>query len=193
MKTKLIIALSLLILKSTLSFSQKDSSGIYCSSDDFIKQKLSFAINCNTEKHKIKSQMIFHPRKVSIKHADLTYTYPKDSIYGIKKCDGSILRVYNSIEYPLINPGEKIMIYKLITRIRAKVNPNVISYHFSKDAESKIQDLTISNIKAAFPDNHKFHDLIDTEFHNNKELTLYDTTHKIMKVNRILQNSLKND
>lgn len=190
MKTKLIITLSLLILKSTLSFSQMDSSGIYRSSDDFVKQKLSFAINCNTEKHKIKDQMIFAPGKITIKHGDSTFTYVKDSIYGIKKCDGTILRVYSNTEYPLINPGEQIMIYKLTTS-STKASPKVINYYFSKDAESKVEDLTISNLKAAFHDNHKFHDLIDAQFHNNKELTLYDNTHKIMKVNRILQNSMK--
>lgn len=48
---------------------------------------------------------------ISMKHNDSTYTYPKDSVYGNKYCDGSIIRVYNNLEYPLINPNETIMIY----------------------------------------------------------------------------------
>ncbi|MDO9001066.1 MAG: hypothetical protein Q7W45_14965 [Bacteroidota bacterium] len=193
MKRKLIIAVTFLILKSTLGFSQKDSSGIYFTANDYVKHKLSFAINCETQKHKIKSDMIFHPKEISIKHADSTYTYPKDSIYGIKYCDGSIVRVYNNSEYPLINPDEKIMIYKIISGPATKGSPSITRYYFSKDANGKIQELTIYNIKAAFPDNHKFHDLVDMEFHSNDELAAYDTFHKIMKINRVLNISKENE
>ncbi len=135
--------------------------------------------------------MIFHPKEISIKHADSTYTYPKDSIYGIKYCDGSIVRIYNNSEYPLINPDEKIMLYKVVSGSGTKGSPSVTRYYFSKDAKSKIQELTIYNMKAAFPDNHKFHDLVDMEFHSNDELTAYDNFHKTMKINRVLQNSLE--
>lgn len=192
METKLIIATSLLILKSTLIYSQKDSSGIYFTANDYVKHTLSFAINCETQKHKIKSNMVFHPKEISIKHGDSTYTYPKDSVYGIKYCDGSIDRVYNNSEYPLINPGEKIMIYKVVSGpLGGKGSASVTTYYFSKDVGSKIQELTIYNIKMAFPDNHKFHDLIDMEFHSDEELIAYDNIHKIMKINRVLQISLQ--
>lgn len=191
MKTKLIIAVTVLILKSTLGFSQNDSSGIYFTANDYIKHKLSFAINCKTEKHKIKSDMIFRSKEISIKHADSTYTYPKDSVYGTKYCDGSIARIYNNSEYPLINPDEKIMIYKMVSGPSGKGQSAKTVYYFSKDANSKILELTLNNIKAAFPDNHKFHDLVDMEFHSNDELTSYDNFHKIMKINRALQNSLE--
>ncbi|MFY9308267.1 MAG: hypothetical protein WAQ28_04370 [Bacteroidia bacterium] len=191
MKIKLIITVSLAMLIATSGFSQKDSSGIYFTANDYLKHKLSFAINCKTEKHKIKSDMIFRSKEISIKHADSTYTYPKDSIYGIKYCDGSIVRIYNNSEYPLINPDEKIMIYKVVSGTGGKGSPIITRYYFSKDAKGKIQELTIYNIKAAFPDNHKFHDLVDMEFHSNDELTQYDNFHKIMKINRVLQNSLE--
>lgn len=191
MKTKLIIAVTVLILKSTLVFSQNDSSGIYFTDNDYIKHKLSFAINCKTEKHKIKSDMIFRSKEISIKHDDSTYTYPKDSIYGIKYCDGSIIRIYNNSEYPLINPNEAILIYKVVSGSNGKGGSTLkTTFYFSKDAQGQILELTIYNMKAAFPDNHKFHDLIDLAFHSNEELTLYDNFHKLMKINRILQNSI---
>lgn len=65
------------------------------------------------------------------------------------------------------------------------------TFYFSKDAMSNIQELTIYNVKAAFPENHKFHNLIDMDFHNNYKLTQYDNFYKIMKINRVLQNSLE--
>ncbi len=191
MKTKLIIATSLLILKSTLSFSQKDSSGIYFTVNDYVKRTLSFAINCKTQKHKIKSNLIFHPKAISIKHGDSTYTYSKDSVYGIRYCDGSMVRIYDNKEYPLINPYEEIVIYKIVSGPPGKGSLPMITYYFSKNAGSNIQELTIYNLKAAFPDNHKFHDLVDMEFHNNDELIVYDSFHKCMKVNHVFNLSLQ--
>lgn len=172
-------------------YSQKDSSGIYFTANDYVKHKLSFAINCKTQKHKIKSDMIFHPKEIAIKHGDSTYTYPKDSVYGVKYCDGSIVRIHNNSEYPIINPDEKIMIYKVMSGTGGKGSPIVTRYYFSSDAKGKIQELTIYNIKAAFPNNHKFHDLIDMDFHSDDDLIQYDSFHKIMKINRVLQNSIE--
>ena len=190
MKTKSFVLSSIMIFITSSCFSQIVNSGIYFTAEDYLKHKLSFVINCKTEKHKIKSDLIFHQKKISIKHNDSTYTYPKDSIYGIKYCDGSIVRIYNNSEYPLINPNETIKIYKVVSKGGGKNNLSVTKYYFSKDYKSKIVKLTISNIKSAFPGNHKFHDLIDREFHNDRELATYDDFHKIMKINRVLQNSL---
>jgi hypothetical protein len=188
---KTIITYALIIIAYPV-FSQKDSSGIYFTPNDYLNHKLSFAINCKTQKHKIKSDMIFHSKEISIKHADSTYIYPKDSVYGIKYCDESIVRVFNNSEYPLINPNEIILIYKVVSGSTGKGgSPLITRYYFSKDAKSKVQELTIYNIKAAFPNDHKFHDLIDMEFHSNDELTTYDSFHKMMKINRVLQNSLE--
>lgn len=178
--------MSLLILKSTLGFSQNDSSGIYFTANDYLKHKLSFVINCKTQKHKIKDEMLFHPKEVSIKHNDTTYKYPKDSVYGIKHCDGSVVRVYNNSEYSMLNPDESILLYIVTSGSGTKASPVITKYYFSKDAQSNIQELTIHNVKAAFPDNHKFHDLIDMEFHSNDELVAYDEIHKMRKINRVL-------
>lgn len=194
MRIILIILIGLFIAKPFSGFSQKDSSGIYFTVNDYINQKLSFAINCENQKHKIKADMIFHQKEISVRHNDSTYRYPKDSVYGIKYCDGSIIRIFNNSEYPLINPGEHIQIYKVVTtKNEGRAGTKEFTqYYFSKDEKSNIQELTIYNVKAAFSENHKFHDLIDMDFHNDEELIQYDNFHKIMKINRILQNSLEN-
>jgi hypothetical protein len=186
MKTiKTTIVTSLLIVKCSIGFSQKDSSGIYFKANDYINLKLSYAINCKTEKHKIAADMIFHSKEISVKHNGTTYKYQKDSVYAIKYCDGSIVRIYNNSEFPLVNPNETIMLYKVVSG-GAKNIPSVTKYYFSKDAKSKIQELTIYNVKTAFPDNHKFHDLLDMEFHSDDELFAYDNFYKMEKINHVL-------
>lgn len=175
-----------------MGFSQNDSSGIYFKVNDYVNHKLSLAINCKTQKHKIKDEMVFHPREISIKHNNTTYKYPKDSIYAIRYCDGSIVRIYDNSEYPLLNPYETILIYKVTSGSPGKGGSPTTNYYFSKDAKDQLEDLTISNIKKAFPDNHKFHDAIDIEFKSDADLARYDSFHKIYKVNRLLSNSLSN-
>jgi hypothetical protein len=191
MKAKSFVVSSIMIFITSSCFSQIVNSGIYFTAEDYVTQKLSFAINCKTEKHKIKSDLIFHPKEISIKHNDSTYTYPKDSIYGIKYCDGSVVRIYNNSEYPLLNPSETILIYKVVSIVPGKTSRSEKKYYFSKDYKSKIEILSIDNIKSAFPDNHKFHDLIDEGFRNDNDLRDYDNFHKIMKINRVLQKSLE--
>lgn len=192
MRTKAILTVGIMIFITISCFSQKGKSGIYFTANDYVTQKLSFAIDCKTQKHNIKSDMIFHPKEISIKHNNATHTYPKDTIYGIQYCDETFVRIYKNSEYPLINPNETILIYKVFIPARGKSGPSsVTKYYFSKDAKSQIEKLTINNVKKAFPDSHKFHDLIDMEFHNDNELSTYDDFHKIMKINRLLQNSLE--
>lgn len=191
MKAKSFVVSSIMIFITSSCFSQIVNSGIYFTAEDYVTHKLSFAINCKTEKHKIKSDLIFHPKEISIKHNDSTYTYPKDSIYGIKYCDGSVVRIYNNSEYPLLNPSETILIYKVVSIVPGKTSRSEKKYYFSKDYKSKIEILSIDNIKSAFPDNHKFHDLIDEGFRNDTDLRDYDNFHKIMKINRVLQKSLE--
>ena len=187
MKTQIFITISFMILKSTLIFSKQDSSGIYLTANDYMAHKLSFSINCKTQKHKIRAEKIIHSKEITIKHGDSTYTYPKDSVYAILNCGGSITRIYNNSSYPLINPNEKIWVYRVYSR-SGKIS--YIKYFFSINPKDKIQELTIYNLKNAFPENHKFHDLVDIEFQGDDELMMYDNFHKIRKINRVLQNSL---
>lgn len=179
------------ILNPCLSFLQKDSSGIYFTADDYTHQKLSYAINCKTQKHAINPYNIFFDKYIIIKHEGIKHKELKDSVYAIKYCDQSITRIYNRQEYPLINPGEQIMIYISVSGPGSKGETARTTYFFSVDAKSELVELTIYNIKAAFPDNHKFHDMIDMEFFKDDDLIGYDDFHKMMKINRVLLSSLE--
>lgn len=55
-------------------------------------------------------------------------------------------------------------------------------YYFSTKGDGKLMSLTINNIKQAFPNNHKFHDMIDAQFQITN-IWEYDTFHKTFKVN----------
>jgi hypothetical protein len=143
MKTKSILATSIMGFISLSCFSQKDSSGVYFTANDFVSHKLCFAINCKKQKLNIKSDLIFYPNKITIKHENAIYTYPKDSNYGIKYSDGAIIRIYKNLEYRLLKPNETILIYEVISTIQVKGSPPATKCYFSKDAKSLIEKLTM--------------------------------------------------
>jgi hypothetical protein len=170
---------------------QKDSSGLYKTADDFTGKKLSLAINCKTETHKIKQNDFFNRDQLTIVHDGKSYDFKKSEVYGVKLCSGETYRFSGSTDYLVMDPNEMILLYKVEVMQTKAAAPKVYSYYFSKDAASVLQKLTKENLKAAFPNNHKFHDDLDADFKADSELTAYDSFHKMYKVNHILQMSEK--
>ncbi len=59
---------------------------------------------------------------------------------------------------------------------------------FNPSAEAPLQPLTLLAVKKAFPNNHRFHDLLDAQLVNGN-LTAYDQMHRMTKINWLLQQS----
>ncbi len=179
-----------LFLSTQHSFAQKDSSGIYKTALDFQQRKLSYAINCKVEKHKINANVLFKGAKVKVKHRGTTYTFRKSEVFGYRACDGQQYRFVDNTEYSILNPVESLLLYfyQHPAHSAKDINQYPPMYFFSKEATSSLQQLTKANLKAAFPDDHKFHDALDTNFKNDKELYAYDSFHKMYKLNWLLKN-----
>jgi len=175
------------IILNFSAFAQKDSSGIYKTANDFQQGKLLYAINYKTEKHKINSDILFNDKEIKVKHEGTTYTLLKSETYGYKSTKGEDFRFVDNKTYKILNAGEPLLIYVYqhpshSPKEAGKYPP---MYYFSTDASSVLQPLTKANLKAAFPDNHKFHDALDAQFRNDDELSAYDSFHKMYKLNRI--------
>jgi len=164
-------------------------SGIYLSATDFEAGKLTYAINCKTEKHKIKLHEFLGKDYITVIHDKQPHDLKKKEIFGFKDCGGAIYRLGTDKHYQVMNPTEKILLY-VIEFPGSKGQPKKDYYYFSASASGDIQELTLDNLKKAFPDNHKFHDALDAEFAAGSDLVLYDSFHKMYKVNRLYSNSL---
>jgi hypothetical protein len=173
------------------AIAQKDSSGIYKTAADFSAKKLSLAINCKTENHKIKINDIFSQDHISVIHDGKSYDFKKSDIYGYKLCNGETFRFSGNKDYQVMNPNEVVLLYKMEVMQTKAQAPKVYTYYFSKDAASPLQDLTKANLKAAYPTNHAFHDGLDANFKSDSELTAYDSFHKMYKINHILMMTTK--
>ena len=174
------------------SFAQKDSSGIYKTADDFKNRILSYAINYKTEKHKINSYVLFKDNVIKIKHHGTTYKLTKSDTYGYRNTEGVEYRFIDNKEYKVLNPGEALLIYMYQhpSHSGKEAGKYVPMHFFSSDAASAPQVLNKSNLKAAFPENHKLHDAIDAQFTSDMELHEFDSFHKMYKLNWIIKNNV---
>ena len=174
------------------AFAQKDSSGVYKTAEDFQQRKLSYAINCSIEKHKINPNVLFNASELKVKHRDSSYTFKKSEVFGYRACDGQEYKFVDNAEYAILNPGETLILYFYQNPAYSSESdlPNPPAYFFSKDAATPILLLTKYNLKAAFPDSHKFHDALEENFKEDKELADYDSFHNMYKLSRVMKNSL---
>lgn len=184
---KTIILISLIALSINAS---AQTSGVYLNAEDFKSGKLTYAIDCQTEKHKIKLNEFVNKDYITVIHDKQPYNLMKAEIFGYRDCNDVTYRLTRDMHYEVLNPKEEILVYKVMSG-GGKGNPITTNYYFSKDANSKIESLTLNTLKAAFPDNHRFHDALDAEFKTDADLAQYDSFHKIYKINRLYSNSLK--
>ncbi|GAB2821067.1 hypothetical protein [Ferruginibacter profundus] len=186
---KLIVLIILLPVFSSVVKAQRDSSGIYKTADDFAANKLSFAINCQTEKHKIYLNDFFNKAYITVKHKDSTYKVFRKDIYGYHFCNGETFRIANRYDIQVLNQDEYIIIYRRNITHPPTGKTNVTNYYFSKGPYSTVQQLTFKNLKKTFSENQKFYRQLDSMFKYNTELAAYDTQHKMYVINRIYKQS----
>lgn len=177
------IFIQMICLFSGLAHAQNNGRGIYLTSEDFLSNKVTLA-----SKHtRIKLHEIVNKELVLIKTKDSAYSYLKDSIFGYQDNEGNSFRFYNGKIYPIVNPFETILIYKVSDGPAQKGQTRLYSYFFSKDAHSKIYPLKMNFILDEFNNNKPFTNTLETHFNNTSNLLEYDDVHHVFKINRLLQ------
>jgi hypothetical protein len=95
--------------------------------------------------------------------------------------------------YTVLNPGELIIIYKYqhLSHSPKEAEKYAPKYYFTTSNSNVLQELTKMNLKKAFPNDHAFHDALDVNFREDKELINYDDFHKMYKLNRVYTTTVK--
>lgn len=190
MKKTIILSTLAAVLVFTAG-AQQDSSGIYKTATDFASKTLSYAINCKKEKHKINPNLLFNSTQIKVKHGGSIYMLSKSETFGYKACDGTAYRFVNNSEYKILNPVEGLLLYEYQHPAHSPKNAEQypVMHFFSSGADGPVQPLTLANVKAAFPDSHKFHDALDAQIKQDKDLVAYDAFHKMYKLNWLMANA----
>lgn len=95
--------------------------------------------------------------------------------------------------YTIMNPGEPITIYKYVHASHSpkEADKYAPKYFFVTKSSDVLQELTKKNLKNAFPDSHPFHDALDENIKEDKDLINYDSFHKMYKLSHIYQTTIK--
>lgn len=168
----------------------KGHSGLYLSVGDYNIQKLSYEIDCSKESHKIKVDKLFGQSKLDIIHDGKKYSYEKKDVFGFRDCKNTDFRFFNNNEYQIVD-SEFFYLYSYHIYVsNGKTLVRKPAYFISREAGSNIEPLTLENLKNFFPDNHKYHDMLDAAFKTNNDLNIYDSYHKMYSIKHLYKQSL---
>ncbi len=180
---KSVAVAAILLLSSVFSFAQK--SGVFKTYADYKAGKMEYGINCATEKHKIKVNDFLGKDFITVVHDGKPHNLKKAETWGYQLCDEKIVRFNGQEHYSLDDKGA-IWIYTKqtlkVTSARGGAK-NITVYYFSKNGGDEIKELSLLNLKGAFPDNHMLHDAIDSQFKSDASLGEFDQFHKKFKIN----------
>jgi len=184
------------LLAANFVFAQNQISGIYRSSEDYKDGKFSNTINCNSTSEKIKMNHFLSRKNIVVVKGKNEICLNKDSIFGYRDCMQNDYRFYKNYnhEYRIVE-NKNIVIYIAdipIPTSDGRRTQLVPTYFFSTNIQQEILPLTIINLKRMFPENIKFHSLLDIEFNDKKNIPTYDEIHKMYKVNFLLSQTITN-
>jgi hypothetical protein len=182
------LLVGLAIISTGSLFAQK--SGVFKSFADFTSGKMEYGIDCATEKHKIKLNDFLGKDYITVVHEGKPYNLKKAEIWGFQLCDEKIVRFQGKEDYSVEDKSILWISNKQSTvagNAKTASSKTVTTFFFSKGGDGEIKELTLLNLKAAFPDNHMLHDAIDGQFKTDASLGEYDQFHKHYKINHFLE------
>jgi hypothetical protein len=104
--------------------------------------------------------------------------------------NAAVVRVVDGRTYRVIR-AEPLYLYELDRLVPSgKRVLTVADRYFSTAADAPLHALTLNELKRAYPDNHKFHDILSIAFANDAELTRWDAFHHEYLVARLLRQTL---
>ena len=177
------------LLITISAFAQNEKSGVYLTFNDYQNNKLSYEINCATEKHTIRLNEFLDKPYIIVIHNGQKFKLVKDSIYGFISCDEPLVRFQDKQHFYLAEKGSVWIFYRKEQVPQAKSTTTVKRYFFSVKGDGNLILLSKENLKNAFPDNHKFHDMLDAQFKDDNDIGQFDDFHKMFKVNHLLLQS----
>ena len=165
------------------TFTAAAQAGLYKSADDFLNGTLAYEQQ-EFEKHRLHTDIPINKLVVKVKDGGESHKFFKWDLYGYKSRKNENFRFYNEKSYKIVDTTAFLIYSREENIIDGKARTRQTRYYFSKGPESRIVPLTIRNLKHAFP-NREFHDLLDLQFRNNRELVMFDSFNKEYKLKRI--------
>lgn len=170
------------------------TSGVFINVEDYQNNKLTLEASCKNEEEKFKTDYVFSRSSFDVIYKGKEVNYRKKDLYAYRDCKNEVWRFFDNKEYEIMETKD-IYIYSLKKYILVVIDGGTIAkepiYFFSKGPDGEIKELTIDNLKSVYPDNKKFHTILDSEIKAEKDVYAYDFKHKMYKVNYLFSLSKK--
>lgn len=161
-------------------------SGVYITPADFEAGRLADAIACESESQPVRPDAFSGTTVVAMPGRSRETRYAKADIFGFRACDGTEVRFVRGASFRLVR-APPLYLYEHAYRVPTGKGGSrlIVDYAFSTTAADSVRSLTLDAMKRAYPENHRFHDLLDLAFRRDDELIQYDDFHHAYRVARL--------
>jgi len=179
------MAASLYATTTRAQVENTDSSGLYLSTEDYVKGVLSYP------GARIRADIPFRHAVVKVAGETAAKEFRKDEVYGYRDERGQDYRFVGNKAYKIVDKAYFPLYRRVEIITKGKERTREPRYYFSTRPGDALQALTIRQLKKAFPDNRRFHYLLDLQFKHDRELVAYDDIHQEYKVKTIFSSAIQ--
>jgi hypothetical protein len=165
-------------------------AGVYATLNDYEADRLVDMIVCRSASQPVDRNAFRSATFVQLPGPTERTRYAKAEIFGFRACDGSDVRFVRGDTYRIVRAPPMYLYERKRTVSVGKATRVVTDFGFSVAAADSVRPLTMDALKHAYPENHRFHDLLDLAFRRNEELIRYDDFHREYTVARLLRETL---
>ena len=166
MKTRIVMTFAFVFGIFAMAKAQSASIGVYETSQDFLNQKMVYASATTAIKVNESSNVDY----VTVVYNKQSHNLKKKDVFGYTDSNNQTYRFVGNTRYLVLNPSEETLLYQHESK---STNGVVMHYYFSRGA-GEVQELTLANVKNAFPNDLAFHEGLDAEFRSDAELASYE-------------------
>ena len=172
-------ALIPLLLLAALFASAQDSVGVYSTRKDYLEKRLTFKSSCQDRKRGIRLNNFLSRSFVSVFDHGKKIRVEKAALFGFRDCESKDYRFFENHDYAMLSHSAELTLYtREILQPKGKTVARESFYFFSNGMEGIILPLTRDNLRYAFPDNWRFHDIVGNQFQDEESLRHYDEIRK---------------
>jgi hypothetical protein len=158
---------------------------------DFETGRVSDLIACRSDSRPVDRDAFSRTAVVALPGANQATQHAKADIFGFRACDGTDVRFMRGTNFHVVRAPPLYLYEREYRASRGKGGSRLVTeYAFSTTATDSVRPLTLDALKRAYPENHRFHDLLDLAFRSDEELTRYDDFHHEYRVARLLRQTL---
>ncbi|MDN3547692.1 hypothetical protein [Mucilaginibacter aquaedulcis] len=187
-KFNIVLLLALLGGFSVANAQSNTPDGIYIKSADIAKHEVSFPINPVNKSDKIVLNNFFNGGHIQVTNNGRKKEMNKKEIFGYRYQQQDY-RLFNNTPYKIIDTSGFYLYSHEQLAPQGKGYITVKVLYFSLNPDGKLFKLTLDDLYKAFINNDKFRYALESEFHTNDDLTVYDSYARMYKVKHVFMSN----